>query len=78
MPRLNSFFCKHCSSNRRFEYIHRRHGFYELGHEDWHCVTCGGCDYRPSTTDHYEPDDAAHFAAFRARDVAWTGGDSTT
>jgi len=47
MPRLGWFYCKHCSINRRFEYIFRRHGLFGGGHEDWHCVTCGGCDYRP-------------------------------
>ena len=78
MPRKTWYFCKHCGASRRFEYIHRRHGFYELGHEDWHCVTCGGCDYRQTATDQYDHDDTGRFTIYRVIDIAWTSRDSTS
>lgn len=37
------FFCKYCWKDRIFEWIYKVHPI--GGHEEWHCTTCGGCDY---------------------------------
>jgi hypothetical protein len=41
-------FCKHCYSDRVFAYVYKSHGIFGGGHEDWHCLTCGGCNYEPA------------------------------
>ncbi|MBV6396880.1 MAG: hypothetical protein HFACDABA_02482 [Anaerolineales bacterium] len=38
------YFCKHCWKDRIFEWIYKSHGIMG-GHNEWHCTTCGGCDY---------------------------------
>lgn len=39
------FWCKHCSRDRIFEWVYKSHGLFGGGHREWHCTTCGGCDY---------------------------------
>jgi hypothetical protein len=43
--RKSILFCADCCEYTIFEYIHRRHASSPDGHEDWHCETCGGCEY---------------------------------
>jgi hypothetical protein len=43
--RKSLLYCQHCNEYTLFEYLHRRHDSFPGGHEDWHCVTCGGCEY---------------------------------
>lgn len=37
-------FCRTCHRDRVFEFVYKSHGLLG-GHRDWHCLTCGGCNY---------------------------------
>jgi len=45
MPEQKWFFCKSCWKDRIFEWVYKSHGIFSGGHSEWHCTSCGSCDY---------------------------------